>query len=106
MASVTNDAFLRDKMLKFVDFLKSCLKTRMNNSRFEEFSNKIEELRTVDTAKFIIHVTTDMTPWKSNVQGYVEKILSDQSVASDAITTEEKMKLGRFISCFIDICSQ
>ena len=106
MTSVTNDAFLREKMLKFVDFLKSCLKTRMNNSRFEEFSNKIEELRTVDTAKFIIHVTTDMTPWKSNVQGYVEKILSDQSVASDAITTEEKMKLGRFISCFIDICSQ
>ena len=106
MASVTNDAFLRDKMLKFVDFLKSCLKTRMNNSRFEEFSNKIEELRTVDTAKFIIHVTTDMTPWKSNIQGYVEKILSDQNVASDALTFEEKMKLGRFISCFIDICSQ
>ena len=106
MASVTNDAFLRDKMLKFVDFLKSCLKTRMNNSRFEEFSNKIEELRTVDTAKFIIHVTTDMTPWKSNIQGYVEKMLSDQNVASDALTFEEKMKLGRFISCFIDICSQ
>ena len=106
MASVTNDAFLREKMLKFVDFLKSCLKTRMNNARFSEFSNKIEELRTVDTAKFIIHVTTDMTPWKTNIQGYVEKMLNDQSVASDALTTEEKTKLGRYINCFIDICSQ
>ena len=106
MGSVTNDAFLREKMLKFVDFLKSCLKTRMNNARFEEFSNKIEELRTVDTAKFIIHVTTDMSPWKPNVQGYVEKMLNDQSVASDALTAEEKTKLGRYISCFIDIVSQ
>ena len=105
-ASVTNDEFLRDKMLKFADFLKSTLKSRMDNSRFAEFSQKIEELRTVDTAKFIIHITTDMSPWKSNIPGYVEKMLKDQDVATDALTAEEKIKLGRYISCFIDICSQ
>ena len=106
MASVTNDEFLRDKMLKFVDFLKSVLQTRMNNARFTEFSNKLEELRTVDTAKFILHITTEMSPWKSNIQGYVEKMLKDQDVASDALTAQEKIKLGRYIACFIDIVSQ
>ena len=105
-ASVTNDEFLRDKMLKFADFLKSTLKSRMDNSRFAEFSNKIEELRTLDTAKFIMHITTDMSPWKSNIPGYVEKILKDQDVGPEDLTAEEKIKLGRFFSCFIDIVSQ
>ena len=105
-APVTNDAFLKEKMLKFVDFLKSTLKSRMNNSRYAEFSNKIEELRTLDTAKFIMHITTEMSPWKSNIQGCVEKMLKEQDVASDALTPEEKNKLGRFINCFIDIVSQ
>ena len=107
MASpMTNDAFLREKMLKFVDFLKSALKTRMNNSRFNEFSTKIEELRTLDTSKFILHITTEMSPWKSNIPGYVEKLLKDQDVGPDALTPDEKIKLGRYIACFIDIVSQ
>ena len=106
MASVTNDEFLRDKMLKFVDFLKSVLQTRMNNARFTEFSTKIEELRTVDTAKFILHITSEMSPWKSNIPGYVEKMLKDQDVASDALTAEEKTKMGRYIECFIMVVSQ
>ena len=103
---VTNDAFLKEKLNRFVDFLKSSLKNRLHNSRYTEFSSKIEELRNVDTAQFIVHVTTDMCPWKSNVAGYVEKLLKDQSVDSKDLTIEEKQKLGRYIECFIDIVSQ
>ena len=103
---VTNDAFLKEKLNRFVDFLKSSLKNRLHNSRYAEFSKKIEELRNVDTAQFIVHVTTDMVPWKSNVAGYVEKLLKDQEVDSKDLTIEEKQKLGRYIECFIAIVSQ
>ena len=103
---VTNDAFLKEKLNRFVDFLKSSLKNRLHNSRYAEFSKKIEELRNVDTAQFIVHVTTDMVPWKSNVNGYVEKLLKDQEVDTKDLTIEEKQKLGRYIECFIDIVSQ
>ena len=103
---VTNDAFLKEKLNRFVDFLKSSLKNRLHNSRYAEFSNKIEELRNVDTAQFIVHVTSDMVPWKSNVAGYVDKLLKDQEVDSKDITIEEKQKLCRYIECFIDIVSQ
>ena len=103
---VTNDAFLKEKLNRFVDFLKSSLKNRLHNSRYAEFSKKIEELRNVDTAHFIVHITTDMVPWKSNVAGYVEKLLKDQEVDSKDLTIEEKQKLCRYIECFIDIVSQ
>ena len=103
---VTNDAFLKEKLNRFVDFLKSSLKNRLHNSRYAEFSKKIEELRNVDTAQFIVHVTTDMVPWKSNVAVYVEKLLKDQEVDSKDLTIEEKQKLCRYIECFIAIVSQ
>ena len=103
---VTNDAFLKEKLNRFVDFLKSCLKNRLHNSRYAEFSSKIEELRNVDTAHFIVHITTDMVPWKSNVAGYVEKLLKDQEVDSKDLSIEEKQKLCRYIECFIDIVQQ
>ena len=103
---VANDAFLKERLNRFVDFLKSCLKNRLHNSRYAEFSNKIEELRNVDTAQFIVHVTTDMVPWKSNIAGYVEKLLKDQEVDTKDLTIEEKHKLCRYIECFIDIVSQ
>ena len=103
---VTNDAFLKEKLNRFVDFLKSCLKNRLHNSRYSEFSNKIEELRNVDSAQFIVHITTDMVPWKSNVAGYVEKLLKEQVVEPNDLTIEEKTKLGRYVLCFIDIVSQ
>ena len=103
---VTNDAFLKEKLNRFVDFLKSCLKNRLHNSRYSEFSNKIEELRSVDSAQFIVHITTDMVPWKSNVAGYVEKLLKEQVVEPNDLTIDEKQKLGRYVECFIAIVSQ
>ena len=103
---VTNDAFLKEKLIRFVDFLKSCLKNRLHNSRYSEFSNKIDELKNVDSAQFILHITTDMVPWKTNVAGYVEKMLKEQEVESNDLTVEEKQKLGRYIECFIAIVQQ
>ena len=103
---VTNDAFLKEKLNRFVDFLKSCLKNRLHNSRYTEFSSKIEELRNVDSAQFILHITESMLPWKSNVAGYVEKLLKEQEVDSKDLSAEEKQKLGRFVECFIAIVSQ
>ena len=103
---VTNDAFIREKLVRFVDFLKTCLKKRMANARFAEFSNKIEELRTIDTAQFIVHITSDMVPWKTNIPGYVGKILNDQQVDAAELAPEEKTKLCRYIECFIEIVSQ
>jgi len=103
---VTNDAFIREKLVRFVDFLKSCLKKRMANARFAEFSTKIEELRTIDTAQFIVHITSDMVPWRTNIPGYVEKLLKDQNVDAAELAPEEKTKLCRYIECFIEIVSQ
>ena len=106
MEAQTNDAFLREKLIRFVDFLKSCLKTRMNNARFKEFSDKIEQLRTIDTAAFILHIQSDMCPYRSNIKAYTEKLLKEQDVALDALSADEKSKLERYIACFIDIVSQ
>ena len=106
MDPVSNDTFIREKLVRFVDFLKSVLKKRMANARFTEFSNKIEELRTVDTAQFILHVTSDMVPFKSNIGAYVDKLLREQNVEAAELLLEEKNKLCRYIECFIDIVSQ
>ena len=106
MDPVSNDTFIREKLVRFVDFLKSVLKRRMANARFTEFSNKIEELRTVDTAQFILHVTSDMVPFKSNIGAYVDKLLKEQNVDAAELLLEEKNRLCRYIECFIDIVSQ
>jgi len=106
MDPVSNDTFIREKLVRFVDFLKSVLKKRMANARFTEFSNKIEELRTVDTAQFILHVTSDMVPFKSNIGAYVDKLLKEQNVDAAELLLEEKNRLCRYIECFIDIVSQ
>ena len=103
---VTNDVFLKAKLNGFVDFLKSCLNNRVHNSRYTEFANKIDELKSVDSAQFIVHITTDMVPWKSNVAGYVEKLLKEQEIDSKDLSAEEKQKLGRYVECFIDVVGQ
>ena len=60
----------------------------------------------MDSAQFIVHITTDMVPWKSNVAGYVEKLLKEQEIDAKDLSAEEKQKLGRYVECFIDIVSQ
>ena len=103
--AVTNDAFLRAKLANFVQYLKSCLKTRMQNARYAEFAKKIEELESVDTALFIVHIVEQMVPYKTNVNAYVDKLLAENDVKSGELSSEELLKLGRYVTCFIDVVS-
>ena len=103
--AVTNDAFLRAKLANFVEYLKSCLKSRMQNARYAEFAKKIEELQGIDTALFIVHVVEQMVPYKSNVNAYVDKLLAENEVKSGELSADELTKLGRYVTCFIDVVS-
>ena len=103
--AVTNDAFIRGKLANFVEFLKSCLKKRLHNARFAEFTKKIDELNAIDTALFIVHVVEQMVPYKSNVNAYVDKLLKEQDVNSADLSADELTKLGRYVTCFIDVVS-
>ena len=102
----TNDQFIRAKLTNFVDFLTTCLSTRLDNKRFSEFSQKIAELRSIDTALWILHVTKEMVPWKSNIAGYVAKLLAENNVESKDLKIDELTKLCRYIECFIDTVNQ
>ena len=102
----TNDQFIRTKLTNFVDFLTSCLQSRLDNKRFAEYSQKIEELRTIDTALWIMHVTEKMCPWRTNVAGYVTKLLAENAIDSKDLKIDELTKLCRYIECFIDTVSQ
>ena len=103
--AVTNDAFIRGKLANFVEFLKSCLKKRLHNARFAEFTKKIDELNAIDTALFIVHVVEQMVPYKTNVNAYVDKLLKEQDVNSADLSADELSKLGRYVTCFIDVVS-
>ena len=103
--AVTNDAFIRGKLANFVEFLKSCLKKRLHNARFAEFTKKIDELNAIDTALFIVHVVEQMVPYKTTVNAYVDKLLKEQDVNSADLSADELTKLGRYVTCFIDVVS-
>ena len=103
---LTNDAFLKSKISNFVDFLTACLFKRLDNARFSEFKDKIEQLRTCDTGHFILHVTESMVPYKSNTGAYVVKMLAENDVKPEDLTPEELTKLGRYIDLFIEVVSQ
>ena len=102
----TNDAFLKEKMNRFVDFMSACLKKHMENTRYTEFTNKLEELRGVDTAHFILHVTESMCPYKTNAAAYVSRQLGEHGLVDSDLSKEDFSKFTRFIECFIAIVSQ
>ena len=102
----TNDAFLKSKMTNFVDFLTSCLEKLLKNERFSEYQNKIDEIKNIDTALFIIHITETMVPYKTNVSQYVVKMLAEHELNADVLSADEKIRLGRYVSCFIETVSQ
>ena len=105
-AMTTNDAFLKSKIINFVDFLTSCLEKRLKNERFTEFKNKIDELKGIDSALFIVHVVENMVPFKTNVSQYVVKMLAEHELNADVLSADETIRLGRYISCFIETVSQ
>jgi len=104
--SVTNNDFLREKLTNFVNFLTACLHKRLNNVRFAEFKNKIDELRTCDTAHFIMYVTTDVAPYKSNPKAYINKLLLQSQIENAELSAEEMDKLVRYVQCFIECVEQ
>ena len=102
----TNDAFLRQKLQSFSTFLEGLVKSRPRDKRNADAHAKIQELRTIDTAVFLLHITQDMLPYKQNVRAYVSKMLSDDGSSVDELKKEELDKLTRYITMFIDIVSE
>jgi len=104
-APKTNDVFLREKLSNFATFLESLIKSRPHDKRHAEAVAQIAELRTLDTAVFLMHITQDMLPYKKNVSAYVAKMLADDGSSVDELTPPELSKLTRYIELFIEIVS-
>ena len=102
----TNDVFLREKLNNMSVFLEGLLKSRPRDKRTADAHAKIQELRTMDTAVFLLHITNDMLPYKKNVRAYVAKMLADDGSSVDELKKEELDKLTRYITMFIDIVSE
>ena len=102
----TNDAFLREKLNNFANFLEGLVKSRPRDKRTADAHAKIQELRTIDTTVFLLHITNDMLPYKQNVRAYVAKMLSDDGSSIDELKKEELERLTRYITMFIDIVSE
>ena len=117
-ASKTNDAFMREKLQNFAAFLESLVKSRKRDQRHADAMAKIAELRTLDTAVFLMHITQDMLPYAKNVRAYVAKMLADDAAfgglasgggngsSIDELTPPELERLTRYITMFIEIVSQ
>ena len=101
----TNDAFLRAKLLNFAAFLEGLVASRPKDKRQPAALAKINELRTIDTAIFLLHITNDMLPYKNNVRAYVTKMLADDGSSVDELKPDEQLKLTRYIEMFIAIVS-
>ena len=101
----TNDAFLREKLGRFANFLEGLVASRPKDKRQPAALAKINELRTIDTAIFLLHITNDMLPYKNNVRAYVTKMLADDGSSVDELKPDEQLKLTRYIEMFIAIVS-
>ena len=102
----TNDAFLREKLNNFASFLEGLVASRPKDKRQPAAMSKINELRTIDTAVFLLHITNDMLPYKNNVKAYVAKMLEADGSAVDELKPPELDKLTRYIQLFIDIVTE
>ena len=102
----TNNAFLREKLNNFATFLEGLIRSRPKDKRTADAHAKIQELRTIDTAVFLLHITQDMLPYKKNVRAYVTKMLADDGSSVDELKKDELEKLTRYITMFIEIVSE
>ena len=105
-APITNDAFLREKIANFVNFIEACLITRVNHERYAEARDKLEQLRTLDTGHFILFVTETWVPYRTNVPAAVEKLMKDNNAKASDLSEEEHKKLCRYVELFIAVVSQ
>ena len=102
----TNDSFLREKLNNFATFLDGLVASRPKDKRKPAAIEKIQELRSIDTAVFLMHITQDMLPYKNNVRAYVSKILTDDGSSVDELKPDELQKLTRYIEMFIAIVTE
>ena len=107
----TNDAFLREKLQNMATMLEGLVASRYapegkKDKRRDKALEKIQELRTIDTAIFLLHITNDMLPYKNNVRAYVAKMLADDGSSVDELKPPELEKLTRYIQLFIDIVTE
>ena len=102
----TNNAFLREKLNNFATFLEGLIRSRPKDKRTADAHAKIQELRTIDTAVFLLHITQDMLPYKKNVRAYVSKMLADDGSSVDELKKDELEKLTRYITMFIELVSE
>ena len=102
----TNDAFLREKLQNMATMLEGLVASRPKDKRQPAALAKIQELRTIDTAIFLLHITNDMLPYKNNVRAYVAKMLADDGSSVDELKPPELEKLTRYIQLFIDIVTE
>ena len=70
MAAVTNNDFLKSKIKGFCDFLEVALHERISHERFAEARGKLAELRACDVGHFILYVSTEICPRKTNIKSY------------------------------------
>ena len=101
----TNDAFMKEKLQNFSLFLEKIVSARPRSKRRDDAQAKIAELRTIDTAVFLMHITQDMLPFKKNTRAYVAKMLTDDGSSIDELKPDELEKLTRYIEMFIAIVS-
>ena len=101
----TNHMFMKEKLGRFSLFLDTLVSARPRSKRRDDAQAKIAELRTIDTAVFLMHITQDMLPYKKNVRAYVAKMLADDGSSIDELKPDELDRLTRYIEMFIAIVS-
>ena len=104
----TNDAFLREKLNNFATFLEGLVNSRPRDKRTVDAHAKIQELRTIPTEVFLMHISQDMLPYKNNIPAYVSKMLSDDGSSVDELKKVDGAldKLTRYIKMFIELVSE
>ena len=104
--SVTNNDFLKSKIGGFCDFLEMALSKRVSHARFAEARGKLGELRACDVGHFILYVTSEICPRKTNIKSYLTKLIEDNGADIKDISAEELNKLERYCHCFIECVEQ
>ena len=100
----TNDAFIRQKLANFCDFINACLGKRISHARCIEFGQKLDTLRHIESGQFILYITADIVPYKNNPDALFAKLLAE--VPDAELTDEERKKLIRYGELFISIVEQ
>ena len=102
---ITNANFIKEKLNNFIVYCKNVLINKVKSDKQEELFKNLETLKNIEITQFIQHVLMEMSPYKSNTLAYIDKMLEGSQLTKSDLTNEEYIKLGKYISCFITVCS-